>query len=340
MLGFRLPFVAEQPAMKRAGIILLQLVVTAAGFWYVFHDPQRRAQIIDALRHASVSWLFLGWLCYSAVELLGTLRWQILLRVQGIRLSWLRVGAMVIIGLFFNQFLPGGVGGDAMRLYFLFRLVPRKKVGATLSIAMDRFFGLLSILFLAGLTFALRFHWLTRSGTSLHIVYLAVAVLGAALAFVILLSWFVKAGLLQRLPKATPFREPIIQSGRALLRYRGHLIAMGFCFLVTVVSHIAYYTSFYCAGRSLRVTSGHAATLADIVSIMPLVNSITSIPISIGGAGVRETLFQELLGNLAHVPPAIAAFTASLGYANQISWALVGGAMFLLSGRIIRRSTS
>ena len=323
--------------MKRAGIIFVQLVVTAAGFWYVFHDPQRRAQISDALRHARLSWLFLGWLCYSAVEVLGTVRWQILLRIQGIRISWLRVGAMVIIGLFFNQFLPGGVGGDAMRLYFLFRLVPRRKVGGTLSIAMDRFLGLLSILFLAAVTFALRFKWLMRSGTSLHITYLAIALLGAALAFVVLFFWLVNAGLLQRLPKATPFRASIIESGTALLRYRTHLVAMAFCFLITVVSHVAYYTIFYCAGHSLRVADGHAASLADILSIMPLVNTITSIPISIGGAGVRETLFQELLGNLAHVPPAIAAFTASLGYANQISWALVGGAVFLLSGKIISR---
>jgi hypothetical protein len=28
--------------MKRIGIMLLQLLVTAAGLWYVFHDPQRR----------------------------------------------------------------------------------------------------------------------------------------------------------------------------------------------------------------------------------------------------------------------------------------------------------
>jgi len=339
VLGFRLLFTAEERAMKRVGIILLQLVVTSAGFWYVFHDPQRRAQIVDALRHARLGWLLLGWLCYSGVELLGTVRWQILLRIQGIRVSWLRVGAMVIVGLFFNQFLPGGVGGDAMRLYLVFRLVPRKKVGATLSIVMDRFLGLLSILFLAGVALALRFRWLTHSGKSLHIIYVAVAVLAGSLAFVILLFWLVKAGLLRRLPKSTPFREPIIQSGTALLRYRAHVVPMAFAFLITVVSHIAYYTSFYCAGRSLRV-SEHTATLADILSIMPLVNTITSIPLSIGGAGIRETLFQELLGNLAHVPPAIAAFTASLGWANQVSWALVGGAVFLLSGRIIGRSTS
>jgi hypothetical protein len=323
--------------MKRLGIILLQAVVTAAGLWYVFHDPQRRAQIIHALRHARLTWVLLGWLCYCGVEILGTMRWQILLRIQGIRLGWVRVGAMVIIGLFFNQFLPGGIGGDGMRLYYLFRQVPRKKVGATVSIAMDRFLGLLSILFLAGISLILRFRWLTGSETSRDIVYLGLVMLAAGFVFVVALFGIVNCGLLKRLPRATPFREAAIQSGRALLRYRVHLTAMGLAFAITVASHVAYYVSFYCAGRSLRVPFGHAARLADILSIMPLVNTITSIPISIGGAGVRETLFQDLLGNLAHVPPAIAAFTASLGYANQISWALVGGAVFLLSGKIVPR---
>ena len=83
--------------MKRAGIMLLQIVVTAAGLWYVFHDPQRRAQIAVALRHADFRSVLLGWICYSAVEALATVRWQILLRIQGISISWLRAGAIVMI---------------------------------------------------------------------------------------------------------------------------------------------------------------------------------------------------------------------------------------------------
>ena len=54
--------------MKRVGIILPQLLVTAAGLWYVFHDPQRPPQIAEALRHASLSWVLLGSICYSVVE--------------------------------------------------------------------------------------------------------------------------------------------------------------------------------------------------------------------------------------------------------------------------------
>ena len=138
--------------MKRVAIVLLQLLVTGAGLWYVFHDQQKRAQIADALRQADRTWIIFGWLSYSAVEVIATVRWQMLLRIQGITLRWLRTFAIVMIGLFFNMFLPGLVGGDAMRLYFVFKCAPRQKTRATLSVAMDRILGMLSILFLAGLS--------------------------------------------------------------------------------------------------------------------------------------------------------------------------------------------
>ena len=82
---------------KRIGFTLLQLVVTAAGIYYVFHDPQKRTEIGHALRGADWRWLALSWLVYGAVEALATVRWQILLRVQGIIVSWVRAG-MIEIG--------------------------------------------------------------------------------------------------------------------------------------------------------------------------------------------------------------------------------------------------
>jgi uncharacterized protein (TIRG00374 family) len=226
--------------MKRIGIMLLQLLVAAAGLWYVFHDPQRRAQIAEALRHASLSWVLLGWICYSVVEVLAPVRWQILLCIQGIRISWLRAGAIVITDLSFNQFLPGGIGGDAMRLYFIFKQAPRRKIGAALSIAMDRLFGLLTVVFLVSVSFSLSFSWLTRVSATRHIAFLAFILLSASLAFVIVLFWLVNSGLLHHLPKRTPFRKAIVKSGEALVCYRKHLVAMAFIFPITVIAHLAY----------------------------------------------------------------------------------------------------
>ena len=323
--------------LKRAGILLLQLLVTAAGLWYVFHDPQKRAQIAIALKRTDRNWLILGWLCYSVVEILATVRWQMLLRIQGITLGWLRALAVVMVGLFFNMFLPGLVGGDAVRLYFVFKCTPRKKTPATLSVAMDRILGMLSILFLAALSISLRFGWLSRSRATLHIVYLVLALLGVGCVCVLLFFGAVYFGLLRKLSKRIPFRPAIVESGKALRLYGAHPGIMGIAFAITVVAHIAYYLSFYCATQSLHGTRTAAVSVTDILSIMPLVNTVTALPISFGGVGVRETLFQELLGNLAHVAPPIAAIGASLGFVIQASWGLLGAAVFLLSQKIMTR---
>ena len=320
--------------MKRAAIVLLQLLVTGAGLWYVFHDQQKRAQIADALRHADRTWIIFGWLSYSVVEVIATVRWQMLLRIQGITLRWLRTFAIVMIGLFFNMFLPGLVAGDAVRLYFVFKCAPRQKTRATLSVAMDRILGMLSVLFLAGLSIAVRFRWLSRSGATLHIVYLVLALLGVGCVSVLLLFGAVHFGLLRKLPKRMPFRSAIAESGKALQLYGAHLGVMSIAFAITVVAHIVFYLSFYCAAQSLHGARSASLSVTDILSIMPLVNTVTALPISFGGVGVRETLFQELLGNLAHVPPAIAAVSASLGFLIQASWGLLGAVLFLVAKKV------
>ncbi len=328
--------------VKRLALLVLQLLVTAAGMTYVLHDPQKRAGIGRALREADWHWLLLGWVCYGMVEGLATVRWQLLLRVQGILLGWVKAGAIVVIGLFFNMFLPGLVGGDAMRLYFVFKEAPGKKARAVLSVAMDRLLGLISILLLALAVTVVRFHWLSRFQQTAHITWLALILLGASSLLAIVLLGAAGLGLLNRLPARIPFRKSFIQAGAAVRLYATRpgvcLVALG----LTIVAHFAYYLSYYCAARSLQTGAGMTPAVADFFSIMPLVNTITGVPISFGGVGVRETLFQKLLGDLAGMPLAAAALSASLGFAIQASWGALGGAAYLLIpfGRRRRRAAT
>src|SRR4029077_18367659 len=111
-----------------------------------------------------------------------------------------------------------------------------------------------------------------------------------------------------------PFPKQIVETSNALHLYRAHLGTVAFAFALTIFSHLGYYLSYYSAMRSLGAPGVHVASVTDVVSIMPLVNTITGVPVSFGGVGVRETLFQTLLGRLADVPAAVAALSASLGY--------------------------
>ena len=160
--------------------------------------------------------------------MIATVRWQILLRVQGIVLGWFRAAVMVVVGLFFNMFLPGLVGGDAVRLFLLFKSVPRQKTAATLSVVMDRLLGLVSLLILVILVVVLRVGWLNQAPRTAHITYFAIALLGGATLFALVLLGLLTAGAQRRWKRRLPFRHAIGRVAKALNLYRaGPGIAIG-----------------------------------------------------------------------------------------------------------------
>ena len=53
--------------MKKILVTVFQVAVTIALLYWVYHDPNRRAQMAEALRHARYSWVVIGILAYVIV---------------------------------------------------------------------------------------------------------------------------------------------------------------------------------------------------------------------------------------------------------------------------------
>ena len=53
--------------MKKILITLFQLAVTIAVLYWVYHDPNRRAQMAEAIRNAQYRWVVIGILAYVVV---------------------------------------------------------------------------------------------------------------------------------------------------------------------------------------------------------------------------------------------------------------------------------
>src|SRR5258705_11736162 len=119
--------------MKKILITIIQLAVTIALLIWVFHDHEQRAKMAKALQAADFRWGLAAIFAYVTVEIAAAIRWQILLRVQGIRLSFFRLIALFLIGMFFHQFLPGGTGGDIIKSYLLLKETANHKAGALLA---------------------------------------------------------------------------------------------------------------------------------------------------------------------------------------------------------------
>ena len=310
--------------MKKILLSLLQIAVTIALLYWVFHDPGKRAQMATALRVAKFSWILVGILAYLVVELAAAIRWQALLRVQGIRLSNPRVGGLFLIGMFYNQFMPGGTGGDIIKTYLLMKETPGKKPGALLAVLFDRVIGLVALISITGLLILLRYHWLSQTRETQHLLWLLLAVLGSSVLG--LGTTFVITGfnLLHYLPHRFPGREKLIETSAAYHLYARHWKATLVAFAMSLVAHLGTFTTFLCVAYALRAN----VALIDFFAIMPIERTISALPISFGGAGWREIVLQILLHNLAGVPEGVANLIGSLSFLIILICSLPGGIVY------------
>src|ERR1041385_3910782 len=130
--------------MKKILVTLFQLSVTIGVLYWVYHDPNRRVQMAEAIRNAEYRWVGMGILAYLVVEIAAAFRWHVLLKVQKIHLTLPRLTGLFLIGMFYNQFLPGGTGGDIIKSYLLLKETHRK-AGALLAVVFDRLIGLVAL---------------------------------------------------------------------------------------------------------------------------------------------------------------------------------------------------
>src|SRR5438132_2158705 len=172
----------RRPSRKGKYLVsALQVAITLGILVFLFHDSAKRAQMAEALRRADWRWLLAGVFAYGAVEILGAIQWQLLLRIQGFRLPWLQATSIFFIGFFFTLFTPGLIAGDAVQILYLVKAKPESKAGAVLVVVMDRILGLLSLVALTTVITAARFHCLRPTAVTAKLFDLTIILLATGL---------------------------------------------------------------------------------------------------------------------------------------------------------------
>jgi uncharacterized protein (TIRG00374 family) len=312
--------------MKKVLLSLLQIAVTIAVLIWVFHDPHKRAQMAVALRMADYRWVVGAVAAYFLVEFAAAVRWWILLKVQRIHLSMPRVSGLFLIGMFYNQFLPGGTGGDIMKSYLLLKETPGKATGALLAVVFDRMVGLVALITITGALIALRYNWLTQLPETKHLIWLLVAILASAV--LMLVTSFVVSGfhLAHQLPQRFPGREKLIELSAAYHLYARHWRATLVAFGASIIAHLSTFGTFLCVAYAFRAQ----VAVVDFFAIMPVERTISSLPISFAGVGLREKIFQIMLHGLCGVPEAVAVLIGSMSFLVMLACSAPGGIVYFL----------
>jgi uncharacterized protein (TIRG00374 family) len=312
--------------MKKILVTLFQFAVTIAVLYWVYHDPNRRAQMVEALRDAHYSWVAIGILAYVVVEIAAAFRWHVLLKVQGIHLSFWRLSGLFLIGMFYNQFLPGGTGGDIIKSYYLLKETPEKKAGALLAVVFDRLIGLVALVAITGTLISVRYDFLSQTTETRQLLWILLVILSGSI--VGLLTTFVITGfnLFHLLPEKFPGREKLIEISAAYHLYARHWRATLVAFGSSVVAHLATFTTFLCAAYALGV----AVPLVNFFAVMPIERTISALPISFAGIGLREKVLQIMLNGLCGVPEARAILIGSLSFLIILICCIPGAIVYFI----------
>ena len=100
--------------------------------WFVFSINW--TEIGRAFAGVGYPWLLAAvfWIVIAVV--VSVHKWRLILRAQGMRLEWGELWSIYWAGLFFNNFLPSGIGGDGMRIIWVRKITGDGRVRQLLSL--------------------------------------------------------------------------------------------------------------------------------------------------------------------------------------------------------------
>lgn len=243
----------------------------------IWHFDARPA--LHVLARENSGFFAATFLLYVAGQVMSACRWCLLAEILGLKARFREFLAYYFVGMFTNLFVPGLVGGDAARAFYLGRRHRRMPDAIACTVA-DRGYGLVALFWFAATT-ALFFN----DGV------LPASVIGPIVG----VGALVLAGYL-----ASPLIARLARSGPRLLRRAVGAVApylhnpsRG---LPAIALSVILQASLAVCQYLLALGLGLKMPLALFMLVVPIANVFASLPITINGLGVRETTYLILFG--------------------------------------------
>lgn len=230
------------------------------------------------------------------VYLLMTVRWYYLLKSQEISISFFSVLRINLIGFFFCNIIPGAIGGDVVKAYYVAKDNSKNKTMAIVTIVVDRILGLETLMLVSFLALMVNYIFYSRDKAILWLadligLFLLVSLLGALVIFskkmdVVL----IKIGLKKYFKKIPP-KDFISNIYKAFQNYSNKKKYIFGAVFLTIVLDVIYIYLFFVIGRTI------GESFLNVISyfiIVPTGLLLMSIPITPAGIGVGQGVFYNL----------------------------------------------
>lgn len=296
--------------IKKIAVLIAKLSVSSGLFYFLLSKIGIQT-IINNIRMLSPGTFIAAVGMYIAATYLSSRRWNLLIPQDT---ETKRLFSLYMIGSFFNAYMPGIIGGDAVKAYYLSKVLkednsthtPHSSLSiAVASVFMDRYMGFSALLAISIIAFPFGFKYL--EGT--YVKWLMPVVLVAFISGSIIVFKF-------RLGERVKFLFRIYEYFQIYSRKRDVLFKT---FLYSVVIQISGVIAIYILSKGISLN----IPFLSLLTFVPIIILISFIPVSISGIGLREGAFVIFLGTIG-VPSDLAITLSILWFLSVVVASLWG----------------
>lgn len=275
---------------------------------------------VSLVRRSDPLWWMVAAFITIAAVVISAYKWQMVLTAQGVRVPLPKLTSSYFIGLFFNNFLPTSMGGDAFRAYDAVKFsgetpkaiasVVAERVLASATLGVTALAGLL-----IGYRSAGRFTWLVVAFNvgCLVLVWASLDIRWLEMAAA-RMSWLNSDKIRSRLAEAKEALKAPVQDKTALFS----ILAASMVFQVTVVLvNLAVF-------KALNID----VSARYLFIFVPIISAISMLPVSINGLGIQQGASIVCFGAIGL--SATEAAAQSLGFLLVVTVVSLAGAVLLV----------
>ncbi|MGB2806708.1 MAG: lysylphosphatidylglycerol synthase transmembrane domain-containing protein [Sedimentisphaerales bacterium] len=332
----------KEPKKSRSIFLFIRIAVVVCGIiWGIFWVRREVGwdNLADTFRSINLGVFALVLGVFIISQVIVGLRWWLLLRSQSIFIRFWAAVRLYFLGWFYNNFMPGSMGGDIVRAVYVTKHTD-KKFEAVLSVFVDRVIGLSSTLIIAVFFYLLFLRGkgleITSSGTGGFVSsigqYKTVFFWAVVIIIVILGVLLLHKGSRSMLLKVCSYirqagLKVIVKFRDAIVIYCKKPLTILLAFGLTVFLQMLTITAFWLLGRNMGIQAG----VKYYYVFFTLTWVLGALPVSIGGAVVVEGMLTYLFSMFAGVAEE-AAFALAL--CQRAVWMLASlpGAVIHLVG--------
>ncbi|MGB9561425.1 MAG: lysylphosphatidylglycerol synthase transmembrane domain-containing protein [bacterium] len=301
---------------KRLSSLTIRAILSALFIFLLIYKLDIE-NLLLAFNSISIKSLILPSIFYLFTYLLISLRWLVLLRAFKPGISFRAALGYQLIGFFFSNFLPSGIGGDFVRAYLVSKRYG-KADEITSTIIMERLLGFAATLIIS---LVLSPFSVMRKELRIFILILNIIFTG-----IIIIALNLRPKKIFSFLPFVSVRDFLSSTINSIYSFREKLRELFWGFFFSLLYQTALIYFYYIVGRALGVN----ISLVDYLTYLPLIWVISLLPVSINAIGVREAGFSFFFRELGQ-SPSLGFMNSIVGFFITLILSLIGGVVFILN---------